>query len=304
MTEAPTMTAVDRLLAREGTAISWADLTFNPWIGCQETGSPACKGCYARAFAESRLKHMGIKWGPKEPRYKVSPGTWAKLNRWQRIARSEDATLTVFCASLADVFDNAVDDSWRVQLGAEIVASPNLLWMLLTKRVGNAEAMLRAMFPEGVPENVALGVTCVTQKEVDRDLSRAVEVKHRLGIRRLFVSCEPLMEPLCLTPYLDDIDLVIVGGESGKNARPMFRGWVNSLMSACHVKGVPFHFKQWGEWFPYGEIDADGNRNTRTRGEKPGLWHEWPDGNGFSVRIGVKQAGAHLNGVMYREHFQ
>lgn len=231
---------VRRLLEREGTGISWADLTFNPWIGCQKV-SPACDHCYAEDLATSRL---GVEWGPGAPRRRTAPGTWAKVPRWNRIAEAAGERLTVFCASLADVFDNAVNDQWRRDLAAQIIATPWLDWMLLTKRIGNARKMLEAMFPDGVPPNVAIGVTIANQEEADRDLPRAIALKHGLGIRRLFVSAEPLLGPLDLTRYLPHIDLLIVGGESGRHARSMPDEWALDLRQKCVSAGVPFHFKQ------------------------------------------------------------
>lgn len=231
---------IKRLLEREGTGISWTDLTFNPWIGCQKV-SPACDHCYAEGLATTRL---GVAWGPGAARRRTAEGNWKKVPRWNRIAEEAGHRLKVFCASLADVMDNAVDPAWRWDLGRLILATPWLDWMLLTKRIGNARAMLEAMFPEGVPPNVALGVTIANQEEADRDLPKALSVKSGLGIWRLFVSCEPLLGTLDLTRFLSGIDLVIVGGESGRDARPMPDYRPRALRNQCAAFRVPFHFKQ------------------------------------------------------------
>lgn len=237
--------AIQRLLHREGTGISWADLTFNPWIGCQKVG-PACDHCYAETFVLGRLGHMGVGWGPGEARKRTAPGNWAKPPRWNRYAEAAGVTLNVFCASLADVFDNAVDRQWRIDLAILIKMTPNLRWMLLTKRIGNARAMLEDMFPTGVPENLCLGVTVVTQDEADRDLPRAIAVKQGLGIKRLFLSMEPLLGHVELGRFLRTgaVDLVIVGGESGREARSMPAYWVDAIKHSCRSHQVPFHFKQ------------------------------------------------------------
>lgn len=95
------------------------------------------------------------------------------------------------------------------------------------------------------------------------------------------------------------LDWVVVGGESGKGARPMHPDWARSLRDQCAAADVPFFFKQWGEWFPYGELDADGHQNSRTRGEQPGLWHTWANGGGFSVKIGKRRAGRLLDGKLH-----
>jgi protein gp37 len=231
---------VKRLLEREGTGISWADLTFNPWIGCQKVG-PGCDGCYAETLATTRL---GVEWGPGAERRRTAPGNWSKPYRWDRYAEEAGVQLRVFCASLADVFDNAVPDQWRLDLAVMIMRTPNLIWMLLTKRIGNARKMLESMFPAGVPANVALGVTIVLQDEADRDLPRALAIKQGLRIQRLFLSMEPLLGYVRIGRYLDGVDLVIVGGESGREARPMPAYWVDGIKASCRLHNVPFHFKQ------------------------------------------------------------
>jgi len=279
-----------RLIEREGTKISWADLTMNPWIGCTKV-SPACDHCYAEDLATNRL---GVEWGPGAARRRTAPGTWGKVARWNRIAEEAGERLTVFCASLADVLDNAVDDQWRRDLAAQIIASPWLDWMLLTKRIGNARKMLAAMFPDGVPPNVALGVTIANQEEADRDLPRALSVKAGLGIKRLFVSMEPLLGPVDISRYLSAIDLVIVGGESGKDARIMQLDWVRSLRDQTKEAGVPFHFKQWGEWVATAEIGFHGFERCRRVDIAPHAY----------LRVGVRRSGHTIDGFEHREHFQ
>lgn len=243
---------IKRLLEREGTGISWAHLTMNFWIGCQEV-SPACDGCYAREFVNARLNASRGKanlppvvWGPGGARQRTGDTNRRKPMRWEKIAAEAGVRLNVFCSSLSDWADNAVPDEWRAEMAGVIQATPHLIWMLLTKRIGNARKMLEKMFPQGVPENVALGVTVVNQEEADRDLPKAIAVKNGLGIKRLFLSMEPLLSWVDLGRYLRTgaIDLVIVGGESGRNARPMPDYWVDHLKSRCTHHRVPFHFKQ------------------------------------------------------------
>jgi protein gp37 len=307
---------IEKLLKREGTGISWADLTFNPWIGCQKV-SPACDNCYAETLATTRL---GVAWGPGAERRRTAPGNWSKPARWNRYAEEAGIRLKVFCASLADVFDNAVDPLWREELGALIHRTPALDWMLLTKRIGNVRTMAPSMFGRPVPPNVALGVTVPNQDEADRDLPRALAIKQGLGIRRLFLSMEPLLGTVDISRFLQGVDLVIVGGESGRDARPMNPVWAESLRDQCAEAGVPFHFKQWGEWADASWL-GDGTR----------LWtlmaHEehndpaketvaWPDGTfsfgtaeehgGRGVRMikSTKVAAGHLlAGKKHREHF-
>jgi protein gp37 len=268
------------LLDREGTNISWSHFTFNPWLGCQKV-SPACDHCYAETVCENRL---GVTFGPGQERRRTSLGNWSKPLRWQRLAAAAGITLRVFCASLADWADNAVDPQWRRDLAVMIRQTPNLNWMLLTKRIGNADAMLLDMFPEGVPENVWIGITVANQAEADRDIEKLRALKRRFDFTRAFLSIEPMLGPIDLREHLwhecpnsldglmmdpstgqyeccskcdftgisDElaIDLVIVGGESGPGARPMHPGWAIAIMKAVEGSGCLFHFKQWGEWMP------------------------------------------------------
>lgn len=286
------------LLRREGTNISWAHLTFNSWVGCQKV-SPACDHCYAEADQDHR-RHR-VAWGPGQERRLAADSTWAKPWRWDRIAGEAGVKLRVFCASLADVFDNAVPDAWRERLANMITGTPNLVWMLLTKRIGNVRSMLQAMFPAGVPANVWLGITVANQDEAERDLPRAVSVKRGLGVTRLFLSCEPLLGPLDLSRWLavpDGIDLVIVGGESGKDARPMPGEWPDNIQMDCEDAGVVFHFKQWGEWLPWEPGHSrmpdlyvslsDGSTTPENRvGSRP------------MMRVGAAKAGRTLRGREY-----
>lgn len=231
---------LQKLLAKEGTGISWAALTWNGWLGCTKV-SPACDNCYAETLCTNRL---GVEWGAHAERKRTSQGYWNKPARWNRIADEAGAILNVFCGSLMDWADNAVSDLWRWDLGRMIVATPHLRWMLLTKRIGNARAMLTAMFPDGVPENVALGLTIANQEEADRDMPKALSIKAGLGIKRLFVSMEPLLGRVDMRRYLIGVDLVIVGGESGKGARHMDESWATTIALDCKLAGVPFHGKQ------------------------------------------------------------
>lgn len=294
------------LLKREGTNISWAHLTFNPWIGCQKVG-PACDHCYAETLATQRL---GVMWGPGAERRPTADSTWAKPWRWDRVAGEGGVKLRVFCASLADWADNAVPDEWRARLANLISGTPNLIWMLLTKRIGNARAMLERMFPEGVPANVWLGITVANQQEADRDIPRALSVKAGLGIRRLFLSIEPMLGPIDLTRWLatGGIDMVIVGGESGKDARPMHPDWPWIVQVDCEEAGVAFHFKQWGEWKPWAPGDRGRIRHVSLRdgacGDEPGR----VDGErGIRAdtrpvaRVGTSAAGRTLRGKEYQE---
>ena len=173
----------------------------------------------------------------------------------------------VFCASLADVFDNhpSILPEWRADLWALIRATPNLDWLMLTKRSGNIAKMLPPDWGRGYP-NVWLGCTVVNQAEADRDIPKLMAIPATVR----FLSMEPLLGPVDLVgdqaesgfkPWLDGIHLVIVGGESGPGARPTHPDWARSLRDQCVKAGVAFHFKQWGNWHPDALLytDKDGN---------------------------------------------
>lgn len=127
----------------ENSKIEWCDSTMNPWLGCTKV-SPACEHCYAEVSTPARA--LGVTWGAKQDRHRTSAANWKLPVRWN--AQHEDFFAAhgrrrrVFCASLADVFDNAVPPSWRVDLLQLIADTPNLDWLLLTKRIGNAHGML------------------------------------------------------------------------------------------------------------------------------------------------------------------
>lgn len=174
----------------------------------------------------------------------------------------------VFCASLADVFDNAVDPQWRADLFSLIAQTPNLDWLLLTKRIGNVGSMLEQLAHGSDPDlslrdmmplpNVWIGVTITNQAEADRDISKLLAVAARVR----FLSMEPLLGPVDIVPYIhcdvgNAVDWVIVGGESGPGARPMHPDWARSLQDQCQAAGVPFFFKQWGEWLPVTEYRGE-----------------------------------------------
>ena len=128
----------------DNTKIQWTDHTFNPWIGCQNV-APECDNCYAETQNNHR-KWNGGTWGPKAPRHRTSVANWKKPKTWNRKAKQfyeqTGRRQRVFCASLADVFDNAVDPDWRDDLWELIWECEHLDWQLLTKRPQNMIKML------------------------------------------------------------------------------------------------------------------------------------------------------------------
>lgn len=236
----------------ENSKIEWTDHTFNPWTGCTKV-SPGCDHCYAEGWA----KRSGtVQWGDA-PRRRTTEANWRLPLKWNAQAEREGRRFRVFCASLADVFDNAAPPAWRADLMSMVVRTPHLDWLLLTKRIGNAKRMLsNASMHDGLlltandeyrpPANLWVGATIVNREEMLRD---APKLKATPAAVR-FWSVEPLLEDLGVIPRDLMPDWVIVGGESGPGARPMSPDWARRLREQCAVAGVPFLFKQWGEWLP------------------------------------------------------
>jgi protein gp37 len=143
----------------ENSKIEWTDHTFNPWIGCQHV-SPGCDNCYAEMLMDTRYGR--VEWGPHGARSKTSDANWKKSLTWNAQAHTfkheHGRRQRVFCASLADVFDNKVDPAWREELFELIRKCRRLDWLLLTKRPQNIRKMLPSNWRDGYG-NVWLGVT-------------------------------------------------------------------------------------------------------------------------------------------------
>jgi protein gp37 len=256
-------------MARDS-SIEWTDHTFNPWWGCVKI-SPACAHCYAETWA----KRVGQKlWGGDAPRRFFSETHWKAPLRWNQDARRAGVRARVFCASMADVFEPRKDlDPWRDKLWTLIEQTPDLDWVLLTKRPGQ----LVHVYPwvKRSQPNVWLGTTAENQRWADRRIERLVRVEAKVR----FLSCEPLLSAIDLSPWFSrgQIGWVIAGGESGGRARPTHPNWIRSIRDQCCKSGVPFHFKQWGHWSPEAEgetpsrvLDLEDDLGTRARlGWKP-----------------------------------
>ncbi len=340
--------------------IEWCDSTFNPWIGCTKV-SPACDHCYAAVSTPARA--IGVEWGAGKPRRRTSEANWKLPLRWNaqgffqcrncglrgderewlsaphpddgspvrgcprcRSVGIDPARRRVFCASLADVFDNEVDPQWRADLFDLILLTPNLDWLLLTKRIGNALPMMLlarqhqardehgSLLPVILP-NVWIGATISNQQEADRDIPKLLETP---AVVR-FLSMEPLLGAVNLRILPADPDpwsggpkwgpdWVIAGGESGHHARPMHPDWARSLRDQCASAGVPFLFKQWGEWRP--PLNGEDYNTAMGRAQRvpcfivspAGTVHcfenePWTTGGEVMRRVGKKAAGRLLDGV-------
>lgn len=221
----------------ENSAIEWTTHTFNPWIGCTKVG-PGCDHCYAEGWA----KRSGlVRWGVGAERRLTTAANWRQPVKWNKSAAAAGERPRVFCASLADVFDNEVPVSWRKDLFKLIGQTPHLDWLLLTKRIGNVAQMITTQWLDW-PTNIWLGATVVNQDELDRDLQKLLAIPATIR----FLSVEPMLGPIRFVRHgpLSELNWVICGGESGHGARPMEIDWAADLRAQCEARGISFFMKQ------------------------------------------------------------
>lgn len=236
-----------------GSKIEWTDHTFNPWVGCAKI-SPACASCYAEGWAK-RTGQAGL-W--RGERRRTSAANWREPLKWNK----KTPGARVFCSSLADVFEAGDElDDWRMDLFDLISRTPDLTWLLLTKRPENAARWFRS--PDMMLPNVWIGATVEDQQRADERIPHLFRVP--AAVR--FLSCEPLLGPVDLAPWLwwetaenwhgererglyRDLHWVIAGGESGPKARPTHPDWARALRDQCTEARVPFFWKQHGDLLP------------------------------------------------------
>lgn len=323
----------------ENSAIEWTHHTFNPWTRCERV-SPACDNCYAETWAgrathpkDAEGKSLPL-WGADAPRDPTSAHNWRQPVKWNEAAKLAGVRARVFCASLADVFEDhpAITASGaRERLWTLIEATLWLDWMLLTKRTENIMEMVPERWRKGLPVNVWIGCTAESQEWAEKRIPHLLRVP--AAVR--FLSIEPMVGPVDLNdlvlrdgnpgeahysaiesdvPVEDDeewkcakIHLVIVGGESGGKARPMNPNWARSIRDQCVESGVAFHFKQWGEWgiadmLAGGDLGGDMRRGTvqivKLDGEPDGHFRK---GDAMMRRVGKKVAGRLLDGRTWDE---
>jgi protein gp37 len=229
----------------EYSKIEWTDHTFNPWIGCQHV-SPGCDHCYAETLMDSR--YHKVEWGPHGERKRTSDANWRQPIKWNVAAgqfkKEHGHRPRVFCASLADVFDNKVPTSWRNDLFALIRQCRRLDWLLLTKRPQNILKMLPKDWGGDGYHNVWLGVTAENQIYFDQRW----RILQRIPAVVRFISYEPALGPLSLSQYGHLPDWLISGGESGGGARPLKPRWIRNIIRECRDRGVAAFHKQWGDY--------------------------------------------------------
>lgn len=232
------------------TTIQWTDYTFNPWVGCQRV-SPGCEHCYAESYdkrvggaVNPATGEKELRWGPTAPRIRTK--TWKEPLKWNRKAAEDGVRRRVFCASLADVFEDRPElVPWRADLFGLIMDTPHLDWLILTKRPENIlrlhpERWLGEHWMTRWP-NVWFGTTVEDQRRVNERLPHLLRVPAMVR----FLSCEPLLQGINIGAQPDwpqvSVDWVIIGGESGGGARPFHVEWGRSLIKQTRrFSGAPF----------------------------------------------------------------
>lgn len=236
--------------------IEWTEQTWNPVTGCTKV-SPGCKHCYAEKMA-GRLAAMGA--GGYENGFELT----LQPQRLDQPLERKKPTVW-FVNSMSDLFHEDVPDSFIDQVMDTISKTPQHTYQILTKR---SQRLPEYFATRTVPDNVWLGVSVEDQKYgIPRiDHLRKVPAKIR------FLSVEPLLEDI------GDVDLtgihwVIVGGESGPQARPMHHSWVDAIRIQCEEQKVAFFFKQWGGWGADGVKRAKRYNGRQLHGR---TWDERP----------------------------
>lgn len=289
----------------DSSEIEWTDATWNPVRGCTKV-SPGCKHCYAEAFAE---RFRGVPGHAYEQGFdlRLAPELLTRPLYWAR-------PRTIFVNSMSDLFHEGVPESYIDCVFAMMELADWHVYQVLTKRAGRMRQVLEQ---EDMPAHIWLGVSVEDRKY---GLPRIEELRRTPAAVR-FLSIEPLLEDIAGDLDLTGIDWVIVGGESGPDARPMHPDWVRRIRERCGAQGVPFFFKQWGAWLPISEMtepefdrlyepapEQDPERARRCRVQNFGIGFDggkdhWRKVGGYpsylTFRVGKKAAGRTLDGKLH-----
>lgn len=237
--------------------IQWTTHTYNPWWGCTKV-SDGCKNCYAESFA---VRYGHDIWGIGKQRRLLSENHWKEPLKWNNIAKEQNERHRVFCASMADVFEENAPQGEVKKLWGVIKQTSNLDWLLLTKRPHRILDNLPDDWGNGY-KNVWLGTSVEDERVVER-INHLVSVPAAIH----FLSLEPLLGPLPNLP-LKNIDWVIVGGESGAGSRPMKLDWVLDIHQQCLAANTAFFLKQTGNVLA---------KQMKLTDKKGGNIEEWPE---------------------------
>jgi protein gp37 len=262
----------------QNSKIEWTHHTANLWHGCTKVHE-GCDHCYAETLSHRWGRDI---WGNDKPRMEIK-SVWNDLARYQILAKEAGEIHRVFVGSMMDIAEKPMPlidskgnqrsyttEALRTRLFKQIDNGhyPNLLFLFLSKRPGNYNKYIPVGWKTNPPANVMFGTSPVNQETANKLVYQLMKVN---GKR--FLSCEPLLGTIDLTrieaqdetldvinkigfavggavgDLVSGIDWVIVGGESGHGARPMHPEWVRSIRDQCKTAGVPFLFKQWGEYY-------------------------------------------------------
>jgi protein gp37 len=246
------------------TKIEWTDATWNPVTGCSHAGTPGCDRCYAKRMATRLAGRYGY---PKENPFAVTvhPERLEEPLHWRKPSM-------VFVCSMGDLFHDDVPTEWIEMVFTAMALTPRHTYLLLTKRPERMSDFLNSAYYRWTLSNVWLGVTAENQAAADGRIPLLLQTP----AAKRFVSCEPLLGPTDLAPWLScsseagldgqfsdrngyrgRLHWVIAGGETGPGARPMHPEWARSLRDQCQAAGVPFFFKHHGEWYNGRPMNAD-----------------------------------------------
>jgi protein gp37 len=289
--------------------IEWTDSVWNPITGCSHAGSPGCDHCYAKRMAQRLKGRYGY---PKDNPFKVTfhPDRLNQPLRWEKPSR-------IFSVSMGDLFHEDVQYDWIDSIWSRIAKCPQHTFMVLTKRPKRMAEFISevGVFNYDVLPNLWLGVTVESDKYLWR-IKELLKIKSAVH----FVSCEPLLSEIDFSHLPEsgaELDWVIVGGESGPGARPMHPDWARSIRDQCQAAGVPFFFKQWGNWCPesggYYDLKNVALFNDEQNGKQPiylrdlepdrrDNWDEYQPRDTHMYRVGKKKAGRILDGRTWDEY--
>ena len=284
--------------------IGWCHFTVNFWWGCAKV-SPACAHCYAESLSNLRGKGRST-WGNDGKRWIRTEAALKELRSYNATARRNNTRYQVFINSMSDTFEDRRDlDAPRAALFTIVEELTNLDLLLLTKRPENVFKLTtpniwNALGTGYWSPNLWIGATVENQEMLDRRFNELAKIPAAVK----FLSAEPLLGPLdlsALAAWRDNL-WVICGGESGPQARPMHPAWARSLRDQCAAMGVPFYFKQWGEWLPLNQFDNEDAATSCEEAEvaKNHFWGgTWPlnPERGDCRRLGKKSAGRLLDGI-------
>jgi protein gp37 len=315
------------------TSIEWTDASWNPIVGCTEI-SPGCANCYAARLAATRLRntpqyrdlavldHEPLGSGKWRPHWtgevRFLPERLEEPLHWRKPRR-------IFVCDMGDLFHESVEDAWISEVFAIMASCQQHTFQVLTKRPARMQNLISVPFladtshvknwPGWPLPNVWLGVSVENQHFADERIPLLLDTP--AAVR--WISAEPLLGPVdldseqenglhalgcgdveCRRHGCEGIDWVVCGGESGPNARPMHPDWARSLRDQCHAAGVPFFFKQWGQWLHATQMEAAMtsseldllSRGTRCRDTGHGDLY---------FKVGKKRAGRQLDGSDWKQ---